>query len=101
MRRWFTEICPCVSSKSAQPSLCGADHLVPRPTFEQRAEILKQLAQTVETAKSQVRKARTDGLNTLGGKGEPGADDVDKIHTEFKVQLEETLAAAKRAFEKV
>ncbi|ORX33728.1 ribosome recycling factor domain-containing protein [Kockovaella imperatae] len=74
---------------------------VSRPTHEQRQEILRQLAQIIETAKNQVRKARSDGINNLGGRKEPGADDVEKLANDFGGQLTDSLNAAKKAFEKV
>lgn len=72
-----------------------------RPTHEQRQELLKQIGVTVETAKNQVRHARTDGMNSLGGRGETGSDEVQKLANDFGGNLDQLLTQAKKEFEKV
>ena len=47
-----------------------------------------------------MRAARTDGLNAVGGKGEDGADDVDKLSKTFVTELDEVVAKAKKEFAK-
>lgn len=71
-----------------------------RPSHDQRQEMLKQMGQTVETAKGQVRAGRTDGMNSLGGRGEEGSDEVQKLANDFGGQLDQLLAQAKKEFEK-
>lgn len=70
------------------------------PTVEQRAEILRQLAETVEAAKTQIRVARTDGFKALGGRKANGTDEVQKVVDEMCKDLDGQLALAKKEFEK-
>lgn len=72
----------------------------PRPTHDQRQELLKHIAANIETAKNQVRHARTDGMNSLGGRGEEGSDDVQKLANEFGGALDQLASQAKKEFEK-
>ncbi|WVF72024.1 hypothetical protein IAT40_006836 [Kwoniella sp. CBS 6097] len=85
------------------PQKTGANTLkipVSRPTAEQRAEILRQIASTVEAAKSQIRMARTEGFKHLGGRKSTGTDDIQKIVDSSSKDLDEQLALAKKEFEK-
>lgn len=72
-----------------------------RPSHDQRQEMLKQMSATVEQAKTQVRAGRTEGMNSLGGRGEDGSDDVQKLASDFGGQLDQLLVQAKKEFEKV
>ena len=72
-----------------------------RPTHEQRQEIIRQLNSSVEQAKNAVRKARTEGMNALGGRSEPGSDEVEKLASEYGSALGELMDQAKKEFEKV
>ncbi|WVR05407.1 hypothetical protein IAU60_002422 [Kwoniella sp. DSM 27419] len=86
------------------PQKTGANSLkipVARPTTEQRAEILRNLATTVEAAKSQIRMARTDAFKHLGGRKSDGTDDVQKIVDQSSKELDEQMALAKKEFDKV
>jgi ribosome recycling factor len=47
-----------------------------RPTEAQRQQILKQGAEAAESAKQQIRLARTDGLKALGGRDQDGSKEV-------------------------
>ena len=76
-------------------------HANPRPTHDQRQEIIKNLGQTIESAKNQVRRARSDGMNSLGGRGEVGTDDVQKLADLYGGELDKVIAQAKKEFEKV
>lgn len=58
--------------------------------------MIKSIGANIETAKNQVRKARTDGLNSLGGKGEPGTDDVQKLADKFGGMLDDSLSQLKK-----
>ena len=71
-----------------------------RPTHEQRIALLKQLGSNVENAKNQVRVARQEGMNLLGGRGNVGTEDVQKLANEYGGQLDEVLAQAKKEFDK-
>ncbi|OCF36434.1 ribosome recycling factor [Kwoniella heveanensis BCC8398] len=85
------------------PQKTGANTLkipVARPTAEQRTEILRQLASTVEAAKSQIRMARTEGFKHLGGRKSNGTDDIQKIVDASSKELDEQMALAKKEFEK-
>lgn len=73
---------------------------IARPTVEQRAEILRQLAETVEAAKTQIRVARTDGFKALGGRKANGTDEVQRVVDEMCKDLDGQLALAKKEFEK-
>ncbi|WVQ71872.1 hypothetical protein IAR50_001414 [Cryptococcus sp. DSM 104548] len=74
---------------------------VARPTVEQRAEILRQLSQTTESAKTQIRTARTDGFKALGGRKANGTDTVQKLVDDMCKELDEQMVLAKKEFEKV
>ncbi|WVQ78525.1 hypothetical protein IAT38_000611 [Cryptococcus sp. DSM 104549] len=74
---------------------------IARPTAEQRKELLKSLAQTVEAAKVQIRVARTEGMKTLGGKKAAGTDEVQKLVDDMCKELDGQLVLAKKEFEKV
>ncbi|WWD09957.1 hypothetical protein V865_008088 [Kwoniella europaea PYCC6329] len=85
------------------PQKTGANTLkipVSRPTTEQRAEILKSLANTVEAAKQQIRMARTDGFKPLGGRKSNGTDEVQKLVDEASKELDGQMVLAKKEFEK-
>ncbi|KAL1405479.1 hypothetical protein Q8F55_009111 [Vanrija albida] len=73
---------------------------VPKPSGEVRTKILKTIAETVETAKNQIRVARTDGLKALGGRGEDGTDDVQKVVDKATADLDKLVATAKTELEK-
>ncbi|CAK9785718.1 ribosome recycling factor [Cutaneotrichosporon oleaginosum] len=73
---------------------------VSRPTSEVRQSILKNLHETIEAAKNQVRVARTEGLKALGGRGEDGTDDVQKLADAATAELEKSMATAKKELEK-
>ncbi|CAD6588752.1 MAG: hypothetical protein TREMPRED_005149 [Tremellales sp. Tagirdzhanova-0007] len=73
---------------------------ISRPTHEQRIALLKQLGSNVENAKNQVRVARQEGMNLLGGRGNVGTEDVQKLANEYGGQLDEVLAQAKKEFDK-
>lgn len=61
---------------------------------------MKTVATTVETAKQQVRLARTDGLKAVGGKGSEGADDVQKLVDKWGGELDDMLTKGKKELEK-
>ncbi|GMK59021.1 hypothetical protein CspeluHIS016_0700360 [Cutaneotrichosporon spelunceum] len=73
---------------------------VSRPTSEVRQSILKSLHETVESAKNQVRVARSEGLKALGGRGEDGTDDVQKLADAATSELEKNMQTAKKELEK-
>ena len=58
--------------------------------------MIKSIGANIETAKNLVRKARTDGLSSLGGKGEPGTDDVQKLADKFGGMLDDSLSQLKK-----
>jgi ribosome recycling factor len=58
------------------------------------------LADTVEAAKQQIRTARTDGLKSLGGRGEEGSDDVQTMTDTNVSEVDALLVKAKKEFEK-
>jgi ribosome recycling factor len=67
---------------------------------EQRQEMLKQMGQTINSAKDSVRAGRTEGMNSLGGRRADGANDVQKLADEYGGQLDTLLSQAKKEFEK-
>jgi len=71
------------------------------PTHEQRIQILKSIATTVETAKTRVRAARTEALKSIGGRGIEGTKDIQTLASEFGGTLDELLSTARKEFEKV
>ncbi|WVO14070.1 hypothetical protein L204_101697 [Cryptococcus depauperatus] len=73
---------------------------IARPTVEQRSEILRQLADTVESAKTQIRTVRTDGFKALGGRKAIGTDQVQKLVDDYCKELDGQLSIAKKEFEK-
>ncbi|WRT67305.1 uncharacterized protein IL334_004273 [Kwoniella shivajii] len=85
------------------PQKTGANTLkipISRPTTEQRAEILRSLSTTVETAKQQIRMARTEGFKHLGGRKSNGTDEVQKLVDDASKELDGQLVLAKKEFEK-
>ncbi|WWC89768.1 uncharacterized protein L201_004694 [Kwoniella dendrophila CBS 6074] len=85
------------------PQKTGANTLkipISRPTTEQRAEILKSLSNTVESAKQQIRMARTDGFKHLGGRKSNGTDEIQKLVDDANKDLDGQLVLAKKEFEK-
>lgn len=74
--------------------------LMARPTGETRAALTKTVATTIETAKQQVRLARTDGLKSVGGKNTQGADEVQELADKWGGELDEMLSKAKKELEK-
>lgn len=106
---WDTDMAKPVSSAihsanlpGMSPQQDGASIRIPvaRPTSEIRTSILKNLHDTVETAKNQVRVARTEGLKALGGRGEEGTDEVQKLADAATADLEKNMATAKKELEK-
>ncbi|KAK4686678.1 ribosome recycling factor, partial [Tremellales sp. Uapishka_1] len=93
---WDTEVGPFDS----QNHLHSTD-MPNRPTEVQRSQILKSIADTIEASKQQIRLARTEGLKTLGGRGEEGADEVQELTDGQSKELDELLSRAKKEFEKV
>ncbi|BEI81986.1 hypothetical protein CcaverHIS002_0211460 [Cutaneotrichosporon cavernicola] len=73
---------------------------VSRPTSEVRQSILKNLHETIEAAKNQVRVARSDSLKALGGRGEDGTDAVQKLADAATAELEKSMQLAKKELEK-
>jgi ribosome recycling factor len=73
---------------------------VARPTGDVRREILKQLHETLEAAKGQIRIARTDALKALGGRGEEGTDDVQKATDRVSGEIDKLQQSAKKELEK-
>lgn len=73
---------------------------VSRPTSEVRTSILKNLHETIEAAKNQVRVSRTEGLKALGGRGEEGTDDIQKLADNATAELEKNMQTAKKELEK-
>lgn len=71
-----------------------------RPTGDHRAALAKTVATTIETAKQQVRLARTDGLKAVGGKGETGADEVQELANKWGGELDTLATTAKKELEK-
>lgn len=71
-----------------------------RPTGDTRTALAKTVASTVETAKQQVRLARTDGLKAVGGKGTQGADEVQELADKWGAELDEMLSKGKKELEK-
>lgn len=74
--------------------------MIPRPTGDTRAALAKTVASTVETAKQQVRLARTDGLKAVGGKNTEGADEVQELADKWGGELDEMLVKGKKELEK-
>lgn len=74
--------------------------LSPRPTVEQRSEILKQLNASIESAKNQVRTARTEGFKLVGGKDAQGGDNVQKLANDYGGELDGLLGSAKKELDK-
>lgn len=60
----------------------------------------KTIASTVETAKQQVRLARTDGLKSVGGKGTTGATEVQDLADKWGGELDTLVSSAKKELEK-
>ncbi|KAL7424130.1 hypothetical protein Q5752_001715 [Cryptotrichosporon argae] len=73
---------------------------VTKPTAEIRAALLKHVHDTVETARIQIRQARTDGLKALGGRGEDGADDVQELANKYGGEVDALEVAAKKELAK-
>lgn len=71
-----------------------------RPTGDTRAALAKTVATTIETAKQQVRLARTDGLKSVGGKNTQGADEVQELADKWGGELDDMLTKAKKELEK-
>ena len=44
--------------------------------------------------------ARQDGMNLIGGRGNVGSEDVQKLANEYGGQLDEVLAQAKKEFDR-
>lgn len=62
--------------------------------------LAKTIATTVETAKQQVRLARTDGLKSVGGKGTDGASEVQELADKWGGELDTLVASAKKELDK-
>jgi ribosome recycling factor len=73
---------------------------VSRPTAEQRAQILRNLSTTIESAKQQLRTARSEGMKALGGRGAGGTEDVQEMADGFGGELDGVLSKARKEFEK-
>ncbi|BEJ12684.1 hypothetical protein CspHIS471_0211440 [Cutaneotrichosporon sp. HIS471] len=106
---WDAETAKAVSSAIHSANLPGMSPQqdgnsiripVSRPTSEVRQSILKNLHETIEAAKNQVRVARSDSLKALGGRGENGTDDVQKLADAATAELEKSMQLAKKELEK-
>ncbi len=106
---WDADVAKAVSSAIHSANLPGMSPQqdgnsiripVSRPTSEVRQSILKNLHETIEAAKNQVRVARTEGLKALGGRGEDGTDDVQKLADAATGELEKSMQTAKKELEK-
>ncbi|ORY28289.1 ribosome recycling factor-domain-containing protein [Naematelia encephala] len=73
---------------------------IARPSNEQRTQLLKSLAATIETAKTQVRAARVEALRSIGGRGEDGTEQIQKITDDMCAELDGVFAGAKKEFDK-
>lgn len=73
---------------------------VSKPTSDMRKQIMKSIHDTVEAAKGQIRQARTDGMKSLGGRGEEGTEQVQDATDKATVEFEKLLAAAKKELDK-
>lgn len=73
---------------------------VAKPDATVRTEIARSLTSTVEDAKNQMRQARTDGIKALGGKNEPGADEVQSALEANSHEIDKQLQTAKKELEK-